>query len=89
MMLHLGGGDMVPTRHIVAILDLQTAIGPDAAAFLKDHPMPPGARTAIITHAYGKTSVRPSTISSLTLLRRGQADRATGGGQTHPEGGRP
>ncbi len=60
----------MPLRHIVAILDLEAAKNSDAAAFLKDCVFPPDARTAIVTHAWGKTDIRPSSISSLTLLRR-------------------
>jgi len=80
MMLHLGGGEMIPLKNIVAILDLDAAQGQSAADFLQKHALPSGTRTAIVTNAYGKTVVHPSTISSLTLLRRSR-DGAKADGQ--------
>lgn len=72
MMLHLGGNDMIPLSHIVAILDVRAAQARDTAAYLKKMHLPPDARSIVITHAYGKSGVRLSNISAQTLLRRHQ-----------------
>jgi hypothetical protein len=70
MMLHLGGGAVVPLAHIVAILDLDAAQGAHGQPFLREYALPPDAKAAVIINANGKTRVLPSAISAPTLMRR-------------------
>lgn len=70
MMLHLGGNDLLPLTHIVAILGARAAQAKDTAACLGYPHLPEDARSVILIHTHGKSSIRLSSLSPQTLLRR-------------------
>lgn len=78
MFLHLGGNVIVPTKEIVAIIDIEQNIGSDTIDFLeiaKDEGFvidisSGNPKSFIITSAKAQNSIYISPISSVTLKKR-------------------